>query len=82
MISTGTLRFSRNHRLLLDQLRQFPEAAHDDGPDALEMAVSLVKSSRGPTVEHVKAVFGIFKRARAESMFGGPNDHFGFPRRL
>ena len=25
---------------LLDQLRQFPLAAHDDGPDALEMAVS------------------------------------------
>ena len=38
-LTTGTLRFSRRHRLLLDQLRQFPRGAHDDGPDALEMAV-------------------------------------------
>jgi predicted phage terminase large subunit-like protein len=28
-------------RLLLDQLRQFPTADHDDGPDALEMALRL-----------------------------------------
>ncbi len=28
-------------RLLLDQLRQFPVADHDDGPDALEMAIRL-----------------------------------------
>jgi hypothetical protein len=27
--------------LLLDQLRAFPFAAHDDGPDALEMAVHV-----------------------------------------
>ena len=27
--------------MLLDQLRQFPLGAHDDGPDALEMAVTL-----------------------------------------
>jgi predicted phage terminase large subunit-like protein len=26
-------------RMLVDQLRDFPEAAHDDGPDALELAV-------------------------------------------
>jgi len=43
LISTGTLRFSRRHRVLLDQLRQFPKAAHDDGPDALEMAVSTAR---------------------------------------
>jgi predicted phage terminase large subunit-like protein len=28
-------------QLLLDQLRQFPTAEHDDGPDALEMALRL-----------------------------------------
>lgn len=28
-------------RLLVDQLRQFPAADHDDGPDALEMALRL-----------------------------------------
>ncbi len=39
LITTGTLRFCRRHRLLLEQMRQFPRGAHDDGPDALEMAV-------------------------------------------
>ena len=40
LISSGTLRFSRRQVTLLEQLRQFPMGAHDDGPDALEMAVS------------------------------------------
>ena len=30
-------------RLLVDQLRDFPEGAHDDGPDALEMALRLAE---------------------------------------
>ncbi|MEM1108878.1 MAG: phage terminase large subunit [Planctomycetota bacterium] len=42
IIRQGRLRFSRRHQLLLDQLRQFPLGAHDDGPDALDMAVSLL----------------------------------------
>jgi len=44
LVTTGVLRFSRKHRILMNQLRQFPKAAHDDGPDALEMAVSLIRS--------------------------------------
>ncbi len=40
LISSGALRFSRRQVTLLEQLRQFPMGAHDDGPDALEMAVS------------------------------------------
>ena len=40
-VKMGTIRFSKRHRQLLEQLRQFPKAAHDDGPDALEMAVTL-----------------------------------------
>jgi hypothetical protein len=32
---------SPGKRLLLDQLRQFPTADHDDGHDALEMAIRL-----------------------------------------
>ena len=30
-------------RLLVNQLREFPVADHDDGPDALEMAVRLLE---------------------------------------
>ena len=40
LIASGQLLFSRKHTTLLEQLRQFPLGAHDDGPDALEMAVT------------------------------------------
>lgn len=41
LITSGQVRLCRRHVTLLEQLRQFPHAAHDDGPDALEMAVQL-----------------------------------------
>jgi predicted phage terminase large subunit-like protein len=37
------LRASQSTRLLVDQLRDFPAGAHDDGPDALEMALRLAE---------------------------------------
>jgi predicted phage terminase large subunit-like protein len=43
-LSQRRLRFmtsSQSTRLLVDQLRDFPAGAHDDGPDALEMALRL-----------------------------------------
>lgn len=40
-IEQGLIRFSRRQQLLLEQLRQFPLGAHDDGPDALEMLVEI-----------------------------------------
>jgi predicted phage terminase large subunit-like protein len=43
LVSAGTIRFCRKQVALLEQLRQFPHAAHDDGPDALEMAVDAAK---------------------------------------
>lgn len=44
LLSRGLLRIrngSAHNRLLLAQLRAFPNADHDDGPDALEMATRL-----------------------------------------
>lgn len=46
MISQGHLLFSRKQQLLIEQLRQFPMASHDDGPDALEMAVTALNTPR------------------------------------
>lgn len=43
LIKSGTILFSRRHRLLLEQLKFFPKGMHDDGLDALEMAVRLCK---------------------------------------
>lgn len=45
-VQQGHLRFCRQHRLLLDQLLQFPLAKNDDGPDALEMAMQVARETR------------------------------------
>lgn len=44
LVRSGTLQFSRRHTVLLEQMRLFPKAAHDDGPDALEMAVDAARA--------------------------------------
>lgn len=41
LIANGALKFKRSQRLLLEQLEQFPNAEHDDLPDALQMACDL-----------------------------------------
>ncbi|MBN2288866.1 MAG: phage terminase large subunit [Candidatus Glassbacteria bacterium] len=68
LVRNGTLRFAARHRTLFDQLRYYPKAAHDDGPDALEMAVQMAEHLTSPrdfrfdkprtTSEHLRKVFG------------------------
>ncbi|MCH8271345.1 MAG: phage terminase large subunit [Planctomycetes bacterium] len=54
LIRRGSLMFSRRHHTLLEQLRQYPLGAHDDGPDALEMAVSeALDPSYGWTIQQI-----------------------------
>lgn len=48
-IKNGYIKFNREHRLLLEQLKGFPKLRHDDGPDCLEMAVRMV--SQGPAID-------------------------------
>ncbi len=40
------IKFNRRHKRLTEQLTQFPMAAHDDGPDALEGARTIAKKSK------------------------------------
>jgi len=47
-VSQGKIQFSRKHALLLEQLTQFPMAKHDDGPDALEMAMQASHNPAKP----------------------------------
>lgn len=54
LVKTGTILFRKEQRLLLEQMENFPHARHDDGPDALEMAFQLAKSS-GATGSGVKS---------------------------
>jgi predicted phage terminase large subunit-like protein len=46
-VFNGLIRFHRNHQVLIRQLRFWPEADHDDGPDALEMLWKLALSGAG-----------------------------------
>ena len=44
-LAAGRIRFkgdSPGARLLVEQLRDFPNGDHDDGPDALEMALRVL----------------------------------------
>jgi predicted phage terminase large subunit-like protein len=45
-LALGGIRFRRHSpgaQLLVEQLRDFPLGTHDDGPDALEMAIRLAE---------------------------------------
>jgi predicted phage terminase large subunit-like protein len=49
-LSQRRLRFharSPSTQLLVNQLRDFPQGSHDDGPDALEMAIRLAETMLG-----------------------------------
>ena len=48
LVENGTLRFHKQKcARLVDQLVRFPKADHDDGPDALEGCVSLIREQAG-----------------------------------
>jgi hypothetical protein len=43
-MAQGRIRLHVSHQALIDQLRHFPRADHDDGPDALEMLWRLAST--------------------------------------
>ena len=45
----GWIRFCKDHDRLLEQLSEFPMSSHDDGPDALEMALRCANSTKPGT---------------------------------
>lgn len=49
-LARSQIRFrnTRGTRLLVDQLRDFPSAEHDDGPDALDLAVRTLELMTNP----------------------------------
>ena len=52
-IKNGRIRFRRDQKTLISQIINFPMADHDDGPDALEGAVSLL-SRRNAIADYYK----------------------------
>jgi predicted phage terminase large subunit-like protein len=58
-LSQDCLRFKANSKgakLLVEQLRDFPNGDHDDGPDALEMAIRLGNEILGYPRDYVEEV--------------------------
>jgi predicted phage terminase large subunit-like protein len=50
-ITPGWLRFCKDHERLLEQMKDFMQTgSHDDGPDALEMAVRCANSTKPGTL--------------------------------
>lgn len=45
-VNNGYVKFHINQRLLIEQIENWPKAAHDDGPDALEMVLSVLTGAR------------------------------------
>lgn len=45
------IRNNAGGRLLVEQMKAFPHGDHDDGPDALEMALRLIVTLQGGTVD-------------------------------
>ncbi len=45
-VCQGRIIFCRSHQKLLEQLRHFPLAKHDDGPDALQMSMETATQPR------------------------------------
>ncbi len=46
-MANGLIRLHPTQTTLIDQLRHFPKADHDDGPDALHMLWALAVSGAG-----------------------------------
>ena len=42
--ANGLIRLKKEHSVLMEQLRHFPKADHDDGADALQMLWALASS--------------------------------------
>lgn len=67
LLSAKRLRFkagSAGARLLVAQLREFPLGDHDDGPDALEMALRLAGDARRPAQQETALSFRDLVRGR------------------
>ncbi|MEM2914280.1 MAG: phage terminase large subunit, partial [Candidatus Bathyarchaeia archaeon] len=73
LINTARLVFSKRHHLLLEQLKYFPRGRHEDGLDALEMAVRLAgcKKAFNPD-EYVK----LLKACKGDLPNKNPNKFF------
>ena len=75
-VRDGLIRFASNQTVLLEQLRQFPEHIHDDGPDALEMLYTLVSKTHNTlSLSDIRRTGFNLKRHVKQTLFS----HLGKP---
>lgn len=60
-IKNKYIKFNLKHKTLLEQLKNFPMAAYDDGPDALEMAVKLAEKISGEQTDYKSVIKRMIK---------------------
>lgn len=78
LIGSGMIRFSKRHGQLLDQMKCFPKGSHDDGLDALEMAVAVARMGSGRLDMDLGGRDRLFRRD--DSFMGiDPDDREFFP---
>lgn len=71
-IKAGRIKFKRDQQLLIEQLVNFPSASHDDGPDALEGAMSLL-GKRSAFADYFKEKADESKTPNIQSYLQNPN---------
>ena len=71
-IKSGRIKFKRDQLKLIEQIVNFPSAAHDDGPDALELATSLLRAGSG-FLEYYRDKADESKKKTAISFLQNPN---------
>jgi len=76
-LANGLIRLHPAQTMLIEQLRHFPKADHDDGPDALHMLWTLAVSGVGE-VSHRSAGQRVSSAAPGYAGFGGGHDHGGY----
>jgi len=71
-MANGLIRLHPSQTTLIDQLRHFPKADHDDGPDALHMLWMLAQTGAGASAAGFQSI----------SRSGRGNDYGGGSRRM
>lgn len=71
-IKNGRVKFRRDQQTLIEQLVNFPSAAHDDGPDALEGAIGLL-GKRSAIADYYKEQAHEASRPNAISFLQNPS---------
>lgn len=66
VIKNKYLKFNREHKALLKQLKEYPMGRNDDGPDGLQMAVALAQSVKAaaPQTEYTTVLKRRFRLGR------------------